>query len=101
MSYKKKLPFVFALLLLISINVTAQNTNANGDNDQRKKGKVVIEKFLAASLQGNHAGEDPMRRITIYLPPGYKESKQRYPVIYFLHGGFGELEEHNHGLVAY
>lgn len=86
MSYKKKLPLISALLLLISINVVAQNTNANADYDHDKKGKVVIEKFLAPSLQGNHGGEDPLRRITIYLPPGYAESKQRYPVIYFLHG---------------
>ena len=58
---------------------------------ESKKGKVVVERFLAPSLQGNHAGEDPMRRITIYLPPGYEESKQRYPVVYFLHGGLDVL----------
>lgn len=91
MSYKKKLSLVPALLLLISINVIAQNTNANSDYDHSKKGKVIVEKFLAPSLQGNHSGEDPMRRITIYLPPGYEESKQRYPVIYFLHGGMEML----------
>lgn len=84
---QKKLSIVSLLLLLISLNVVAQNTNTNADYAHAKKGKVVIEKFLAPSLQGNHAGEDPMRRITIYLPPGYEESKQRYRVICFLHGG--------------
>lgn len=34
-----------------------------------------------------------MRRLTIYLPPGYEESKQRYPVIYFLHGGVDRLAD--------
>ena len=50
------------------------------------KGKVITETFLAVSIQGNHGGEDPMRRLTIYLPPGYDKSNKRYPVIYFLHG---------------
>jgi len=89
MLYKKKLLLAYALLFLISINVVAQNTTANVDYDYSKKGKVVIEKFLAPALKGNHAGEAAMRRITIYLPPGYGESKQRYPVIYYLHGVLG------------
>ena len=73
-------PFLLILNLFFFLNpLLAQES---------KKGKVVVERFLAPSLQGNHAGEDPMRRITIYLPPGYEASKQRYPAVYFLHGGF-------------
>jgi len=30
---------------------------------------------------------DKMRRMHVYLPPGYENSKQRYPVLYLLHGG--------------
>ena len=72
-------PLLLSLSLLFFLNpLLAQES---------KKGKVVVERFLAPSLQGNHAGEDPMRRLTIYLPPGYEESKQHYPVVYFLHGG--------------
>ncbi len=54
------------------------------------KGTVLHEKFLAPSIIGNPANEDAMRRLTIYLPPGYYQSKQHYPVIYFLHGFNGE-----------
>ena len=57
---------------------------------QRFKGTVIHERFLAASIRGNPAGEDALRRVTIYLPPGYDQSKQHYPVIYFLHGMYGE-----------
>jgi len=32
------------------------------------------------------------RRITVYTPPGYEESKQRYPVLYLLHGMGGDEE---------
>ncbi|QHT66233.1 esterase family protein [Rhodocytophaga rosea] len=53
---------------------------------ESRKGKVIVERFLAPSLQGNRGGEDPMRRLTIYLPPGYQEGARRYPVFCFLHG---------------
>ncbi len=57
---------------------------------QNLQGSVIHERFLASSIVGNPAGEDAMRRLTIYLPPGYYQSKQHYPVIYFLHGMYGE-----------
>lgn len=34
-------------------------------------------------------GENPTRAISVYLPPGYDKSDQRYPVVYFLHGFSG------------
>jgi enterochelin esterase-like enzyme len=32
------------------------------------------------------------RRLTVYTPPGYEESKTRYPVLYLLHGSGGDEE---------
>ncbi|MDC6387291.1 alpha/beta hydrolase-fold protein [Maribacter sp. PR1] len=32
------------------------------------------------------------RRITIYTPPGYEDSKEEYPVLYLLHGAGGDEE---------
>ncbi len=52
---------------------------------QYPQGTVVTD-HLYSELLENSGGEDPSRRITIYLPPGYEESDQRYPVIYYLHG---------------
>ena len=71
----------FSLLILFLV-LSLNTLNAQ----QTKKGKVMVEKFLAPSLQGNRGHEDPMRRVTIYLPPGYEKSKQHYPTVYFLHG---------------
>ena len=34
----------------------------------------------------------PMRRITVYTPPGYETSGQSYPVLYLLHGTGGDEE---------
>ncbi len=35
---------------------------------------------------------NPVRRITIYTPPGYEKSKDSYPVLYLLHGAGGDEE---------
>ncbi|HEY4326865.1 MAG TPA: alpha/beta hydrolase-fold protein [Mucilaginibacter sp.] len=32
------------------------------------------------------------RRLTIYTPPGYQDSKKKYPVLYLLHGSGGDEE---------
>ena len=53
---------------------------------EQKGGEVISEKFLATSIQNNKGGEDPMRNISVYLPPDYQTSKEKYPTIYFLHG---------------
>ncbi|WP_162339976.1 alpha/beta hydrolase [Cyclobacterium salsum] len=52
---------------------------------QIPEGKVVVEKLYSELLE-NSGGENPTRRLTIYLPPGYEQSEERYPVIYYLHG---------------
>ncbi len=33
---------------------------------------------------------DADRRLTIYTPPGYEKSKEKYPVLYLLHGSGGD-----------
>ncbi len=40
----------------------------------------------------NSEGNNMMRRLTIYTPPGYEESKDKYPVLYLLHGMGGDEE---------
>jgi len=37
-------------------------------------------------------GNKMVRRITIYTPPGYETSKEKYPVLYLLHGMGGDEE---------
>lgn len=67
---KRLLPL---LLLFSYIYVSAQSS------------KIVVEKINARTLV-NPAGENPEREISIYLPPDYDKLKNRYPVIYYLHG---------------
>ncbi len=80
---------LFLFIVGITMNTTAQDTS-----------KVESKVFLAPSLQHNKGGEDPNRRLAIYLPPGYENNKRRYPVIYFLHG-FAVQENEMFGWIGF
>ncbi|HXQ25446.1 MAG TPA: alpha/beta fold hydrolase [Candidatus Acidoferrales bacterium] len=50
-------------------------------------GTVERVKVHGKSLEGNLEGDPADRDVSVYLPPGYKtHAKQRYPVVYLLHG---------------
>lgn len=38
----------------------------------------------------NSPGNNMQRRLTVYTPPGYENSDQKYPVLYLLHGAGGD-----------
>lgn len=51
------------------------------------KGTVQRIKVHGVGLEKNLEGDSPDRDVSIYLPPSYaKQTKRRYPVLYFLHG---------------
>lgn len=52
-------------------------------------GRVVMDRFESRALHNNPHGDSPVRTIPVYLPPGYDSSRERYAVIYWLHG-FGQ-----------
>ncbi|MEO9891353.1 alpha/beta hydrolase-fold protein [Aurantibacter sp.] len=58
---------------------------------QESKGKVVFSQLYSAALE-NPGGEDPTRKLTIYLPPGYENRNKNYPVLYYLNGFTGTGE---------
>lgn len=60
----------------------------NNVEAQSMSGKVVSFVINAKTLQ-NSGGENPNRKVSVYLPPGYDQGKQRYPVVYYLHGFMG------------
>jgi S-formylglutathione hydrolase FrmB len=50
---------------------------------------LVDEVFESAVLAENRIGLDPVRRMKVFLPPGYaKSAERRYPVVYFLHNAW-------------
>lgn len=74
----KRTFFLIIILLLLTNLLSAQEIPS---------GKVVTTYITAKTLE-NKAGENPKRRVSVYLPPDYETSSKRYPVIYFLHGFF-------------
>jgi S-formylglutathione hydrolase FrmB len=70
-----KKPILFSFLFLLSFMGYGQIPS----------GKIIYDHIYANSLE-NTGGENPTRRITVYLPPGYDKTADKYPVIYYLHG---------------
>jgi hypothetical protein len=51
------------------------------------KSRLVDRELRSENIAHNIIGTDPVRKMVVYLPPGYDESAKnnaRYPVIYFL-----------------
>jgi len=69
--------WIIFLLVTIAANTYGQQT-----------GQVVSFMINARSLQ-NTGGENPNRKVSIYLPPDYDQPGKRFPVIYYLHGFMG------------
>lgn len=47
--------------------------------------EIVRDTIDSKMIAGNLLSDDPDREVLVYLPPQYKNSVQRYPVIYLLH----------------
>ncbi|MCZ7649024.1 MAG: alpha/beta hydrolase-fold protein [Planctomycetota bacterium] len=59
--------------------------------------RVACERFESAALKGNPLDDPHARTLPVYLPPGYDEGGERYPVVFILAGytgrGANYLEE--------
>ncbi len=53
------------------------------------KSKVIIETVTSEVLRDNPLGDPHQRRVPVYLPPAYDDSRTRYPVVYLLTGFTG------------
>ncbi|KAA6464506.1 esterase [Acidobacteria bacterium AB60] len=56
-------------------------------------GRVVLRDVRGESLTHNLIGTDPVRKLAVYLPPGYESSTERYPVIYYLPSPVAKFDE--------
>ncbi len=70
---------------------TTQRISADGSKAIRQ-GTLVTKHINSEVLRNNRIGIDVKRSISVYLPPGYHESKKAYPVIYFFHSLGGSNE---------
>ncbi len=75
-------PFLF---LLAALPLAAQTVAP------ARSSQVLERRIESASLKGNLLGDQPGKRLLVYLPPGYEaEAERRYPVLYVLHGIFDQ-----------
>jgi enterochelin esterase family protein len=58
-----------------------------------KQGAIEILRHESEILKNNSLGDPYIRDLCVYLPPGYRESEARYPVVYCLTGftGYGRM----------
>jgi enterochelin esterase-like enzyme len=68
------------ILLLVALTVALASIGA-------AQSQVVSREIRSEKFANSKAGTNPVREMTVYLPPGYGSS-QRYPVIYFLPSPF-------------
>jgi len=72
------------LLKITMVILTLQLTHA-----QTTKGTIVVDSIYSENLV-NDFGENPTRKVGVYLPPNYNKEPTKYPVIYFLYGLYGD-----------
>jgi S-formylglutathione hydrolase len=72
----KSLAFLFILLAPISV----------AESREAPKSKLNVLTVHSAGLVGNAFGDSADQQVAVYLPPGYDQGSQRFPVIYLLHG---------------
>lgn len=65
-------------IVFVCVTSFAQNTT----------GTVKTFTIHAKTLQ-NKGGENPNRKVSVYLPPEYETGNKRFPVIYYMHGFMG------------
>jgi S-formylglutathione hydrolase FrmB len=53
------------------------------------KGQLEVHQLQCPALVGNPLGDPSERPCLVYLPPGYVNSQERYPVVLFLHAFLG------------
>ncbi|QOI96495.1 MAG: esterase family protein [Flammeovirgaceae bacterium] len=51
-----------------------------------QKGQLIRDSIVSKSLANTLTGENAVRQVAVYLPPGYNTSTKRFPVLYLLHG---------------
>jgi ketosteroid isomerase-like protein/enterochelin esterase-like enzyme len=97
---KRFQPIVFFLLIVVATDAVAQQqlatTSVISRNARETKlssqtqsnpsaGLIETVKFTSSILKENLIGLDTNRSAVVYLPPSYKSTRKKYPVVYYLH----------------
>lgn len=72
---------------IIDLNVDKEIQFSQKNDFIDYKSKLQNKEFISESLMNNVIGNDPVRKMQVYTPPGYDHKREQgYPVVYLLHG---------------
>jgi hypothetical protein len=57
------------------------------------RGRLIAAELRSTSFAENKIGVSPLRKLTVYLPPGYTNEGKRFPVLYYLNHFFEDQTE--------
>jgi len=65
-------------------------------------GRLIATELRSTNFAESKIGVSPLRKLTIYLPPGYSDGGKRFPVLYYLNAFFEDQTAPfaNHGAKA-
>ncbi len=75
-----------ALGLVVAIGL-ASSSSARSFAESAKS-RIAFRELQSTNFAHNRVGISPVRKMVVYLPPGYDETSKRFPVIYFLPNPF-------------
>ncbi len=78
-----------AIAVLIAASFISDGLGASASVATESRSQVVSRELRSDFLAHGKINTDPVRRMVVYLPPGYEGEVARYPVIYFLPNPFG------------
>ncbi len=82
----KRIEWIQAALLAVGIMVWSATANA-------QSGRIETGEMTSGAVATNLFGDPGKRSYQVYLPPSYGRGTNRYPVIYVLHGYYGDEAE--------
>ena len=97
MSYR---PQGISALTLVTISCVLTLNACAQKNSSPPQSHLTFIRIESAALKGNLVGDPWVREAAVLLPPSYsKSTKERYPVVYYLHG-LGSRKDGHRGNVG-
>lgn len=80
-----------AIVACCAVCVIAAPGRADAPSPRERVQTVAVR---SPALVSNKVGDDPARRVLVYLPPSYaRQAERRFPVLYLLHGATSTPDE--------
>jgi enterochelin esterase-like enzyme len=79
--------------VILGASLTATHVMAASIPAASSPSRILSSEIHSAQFSQSKIGTDPIRKMVVYLPPGYDDSALRFPVIYFVANSFGSYRD--------